>query len=68
MSNTNIIKKRLSRVVLATLISSLFIITVWLVGSYWLLNSQWLPERISQFEGIEVRWSRELAATLDAGK
>ncbi|MGP9796584.1 hypothetical protein ACT3UJ_04395 [Halomonas sp. 86] len=58
MSNTNITKKRLSRVVLATLISSLFIITVWLVGSYWLLNSQWLPERISQFEGIEVRWSQ----------
>lgn len=58
MSNTNIAKKRLSRFALATLVSVLFIIAVWLMGSYWLLNSQWLPNRISQFEGIEIHWSQ----------
>ncbi|RUR37938.1 hypothetical protein [Vreelandella populi] len=58
MPNTNIAQKRLLRFALAMLISVLFIIAVWLMGSYWLLNSQWLPKRISQFEGIEIRWSQ----------
>ena len=58
MPNTNIAQNRLLRFALATLISVLFIIAVWLMGSYWLLNSQWLPTWISQFEGIEIRWSQ----------
>ncbi|RUR33622.1 hypothetical protein [Vreelandella nanhaiensis] len=58
MPNTNVAQKRLLRFALATLISVLFIIAVWLMGSHWLLNSQWLPNRISQFEGIEIRWSQ----------
>ena len=32
------------------------LVIVWLVGSYWLLNSHWLPQRLSQLEGIEIRW------------
>ncbi|MBZ5486261.1 hypothetical protein HW452_01805 [Halomonas aquamarina] len=58
MPNTSIAKKRLARLALATLISVAFIIAVWLAGSHWLLNSQWLPNRISQFEGIDIRWSQ----------
>jgi len=30
---------------------------VWAFGSTWLLNSQWLPKRLSQIEGVEVRWT-----------
>lgn len=58
MPNTNIAKKRLPRFVLATLIGAVFIVAIWLIGSYWLLNSQWLPNKISQFEGVEIRWSQ----------
>ena len=58
MPNTNIAKKRLPRFALATLIGVVFIVAIWLIGSYWLLNSQWLPNKISQFEGVEIRWSQ----------
>lgn len=58
MSDTNTRKNRLPRLLLRVLISLLFIILIWVVGSYWLLNSQWLPARISQFEGIEIRWEQ----------
>ncbi|EHJ92586.1 hypothetical protein KUC_2543 [Vreelandella boliviensis LC1] len=40
------------------LIGLLFLILIWVAGSYWLLNSQWLPARISQFEGIDIRWEQ----------
>ncbi|MGO2581646.1 MAG: hypothetical protein ACTH7Y_13490 [Halomonas sp.] len=58
MSNANTRKKRLPRLLLSMLIGLLFIIAIWVAGSYWLLNSQWLPERISQFDGIEIRWEQ----------
>ena len=58
MSDTNTRKNRLPRLLLRVLISLLFIILIWVVGSYWLLNSQWLPARIAQFEGIEIRWEQ----------
>lgn len=40
------------------MIGLLFIILVWVAGSYWLLNSQWLPARLSQFEGVDIRWEQ----------
>ena len=51
-------KKRLPRLLLRLLVGLLFILLIWVAGSYWLLNSQWLPERISQFEGIDIRWEQ----------
>lgn len=58
MSDANTRKKRLPRLLLKVLIGLLFIILIWMAGSYWLLNSQWLPARISQFDGIEIRWDQ----------
>lgn len=49
--------KFLPRVLLIVLVSALVVALLWLLGSYWLLNSQWLPQRISQIDGVEVRWS-----------
>ncbi|MGP9766540.1 hypothetical protein ACT3UM_12495 [Halomonas sp. AOP13-D3-9] len=56
MSDANTAKNRLPRLLLRVLIGLLFLILFWVVGSYWLLNSQWLPTRISQFEGVDIRW------------
>ena len=58
MSDANTRKNRLHHLLLRVLIGLLFIILIWVVGSYWLLNSQWLPARISQFEGIDIRWDQ----------
>ncbi|TVP46184.1 MAG: hypothetical protein EA345_13170 [Halomonas sp.] len=58
MSDANTRKYRLPRLLLRVLIGLLFIILIWVAGSYWLLNSQWLPTRISQIEGIDVSWDR----------
>lgn len=58
MSDANTRKNRLPRLLLWVLIGFLFIIFIWVAGSYWLLNSQWLPTRISQIEGVQVRWDR----------
>ncbi|BBI63339.1 hypothetical protein HSBAA_46450 [Vreelandella sulfidaeris] len=68
MPDANTRKKRLPRLLLRLLIGLLFIILIWVAGSYWLLNSQWLPERISQFEGIDIRWEQAPASTLGAGE
>ena len=58
MSDVNTRKNRLPRLLFRVLIGLLFIILIWVAGSYWLLNSQWLPKRISQFEGIDIRWEQ----------
>ena len=58
MSDANTRKKSPPRLLLRILIGLLLIILIWLAGSYWLLNSQWLPARISQFEGIDIRWEQ----------
>lgn len=58
MSDANTRKNRLPCLLLKVLIGLLFIILIWVAGSYWLLNSQWLPARISQFDGIEIRWDQ----------
>ncbi|NVF12636.1 hypothetical protein [Vreelandella maris] len=58
MSDANTRKNRLPRLLFRVLIGVLFIILIWVAGSYWLLNSQWLPKRISQFEGIDIRWEQ----------
>ncbi|KUJ87847.1 MAG: hypothetical protein XD36_1685 [Halomonas sp. 54_146] len=58
MLDANTGKNRLPRLLLRVLIGLLFIILIWVAGSYWLLNSQWLPARISQFEGIDIRWEQ----------
>ncbi|OJA05233.1 hypothetical protein [Halomonas sp. QHL1] len=58
MPDANTRKNRLPRLLLRVLISLLFLILIWVAGSYWLLNSQWLPARISQFEGIDIRWEQ----------
>lgn len=58
MPDANIPKNRLPRLLFRVLIGLLFIILIWVAGSYWLLNSQWLPKRISQFEGIDIRWEQ----------
>ena len=58
MSDANTRKNRLPRLLFRVLIGLLFIILIWVAGSYWLLNSQWLPKRISQFEGIDIRWEQ----------
>lgn len=58
MPDANTRKNRLPRLLLRVLIGLLFIILLWVAGSYWLLNSQWLPTRISQFEGIDIRWEQ----------
>ncbi|OWV30729.1 hypothetical protein [Halomonas campaniensis] len=58
MPDANTRKNRLPRLLLRVLIGLLFIILIWVAGSYWLLNSQWLPARISQFEGIDIRWEQ----------
>ncbi|CEP35169.1 MULTISPECIES: hypothetical protein [unclassified Halomonas] len=58
MSDANTAKNRLPRLLLRVLIGLLFLILIWVVGSYWLLNSQWLPARISQFEGVDIRWEK----------
>ncbi len=58
MSDANTRKNRLPRLLRRVLIGLLFILFTWVAGSYWLLNSQWLPERISQFEGIDIRWEQ----------
>lgn len=31
---------------------------LWFAGSHWLVNSAWLPQRLSQPEGIEIRWDK----------
>lgn len=49
--------KRLLRLLIITLLSALVATLVWVLGSTWLLNSQWLPKRLSQIEGVEVRWT-----------
>ncbi|MDR5897638.1 hypothetical protein QC823_01330 [Halomonas vilamensis] len=51
-------KRRLPRWLAITLALALGFVALWLAGSYWLLNSQWLPNRISQIDGVEVRWSQ----------
>ncbi|MCL7931035.1 hypothetical protein [Halomonas llamarensis] len=51
-------KRRWPRWLAITLALTLGLVTLWLAGSYWLLNSQWLPKRISQIEGVEVRWDQ----------
>ncbi|CAO1666638.1 AsmA-like C-terminal domain-containing protein [Halomonas sp. NYA30] len=58
MPDANTRKNRLPRLLFRVLIGLLFIILIWVAGSYWLLNSQWLPKRISQFEGIDIRWEQ----------
>lgn len=58
MSDANIRRNRLPRQLLRLLIGLLFIIVIWVAGSYWLLNSPWLPARISQLEGIDIRWEK----------
>ena len=58
MSDANTRKNRLPRLLRRALVGLLFILFTWVAGSYWLLNSQWLPERISQFEGIDIRWEQ----------
>ncbi|MDN7132919.1 hypothetical protein JNO04_11235 [Halomonas sp. MC140] len=58
MSDASKRKNCLPRLLLRVLIGLLFIVAIWVAGSYWLLNSQWLPERISQFDGIEIRWEQ----------
>lgn len=58
MPDANTRKNRLPRLLMRVLISLLFLILIWVAGSYWLLNSQWLPARISQFEGIDIRWEQ----------
>lgn len=58
MPDANTCKKRLYRLLSKVLIGLLFTILIWVAGSYWLLNSQWLPARISQFEGIDIRWDQ----------
>ncbi|WGI24369.1 hypothetical protein QEN58_13650 [Halomonas alkaliantarctica] len=58
MPDANARKNRLPRLLRRVLISLLFLILIWVVGSYWLLNSQWLPARISQFEGIDIHWEQ----------
>jgi hypothetical protein len=57
MSNERPISKRLPRVLFITLLGALVIALMWSFGSTWLLNSQWLPQRISQIEGVDVRWT-----------
>lgn len=57
MSNESSNKTFLPRVLLITLASVGMIALLWLFGSTWLLNSQWLPQRISEMDGVEVRWS-----------
>lgn len=44
------------RVVAWLVAGFVILIIAWLVGSYWLLNSHWLPQRLSQLDGIEIRW------------
>jgi hypothetical protein len=51
-------KRRLPRWLAITLALTLGLVALWFAGSYWLLNSQWLPKRISQIEGVEVRWNQ----------
>ena len=58
MSDVNTRKNRLPRLLLRVLIGLLFFIFIWVAGSYWLLNSEWLPTRISQFEGVDIRWDQ----------
>ncbi|MEH6640873.1 hypothetical protein [Vreelandella glaciei] len=58
MPDANTRKNRLPRLLFRVLIGLLFIILIWVAGSYWLLNCQWLPKRISQFEGIDIRWDQ----------
>lgn len=57
MPNKYLRSKRLPRILLLTLLSALIAALVWVFGSSWLLNSQWLPKRLSQIEGVEVRWT-----------
>ncbi|UYV18265.1 hypothetical protein K1Y77_12320 [Halomonas qaidamensis] len=57
MPNENPRSKRLPRVLIILLLSALVATLVWVGGSTWLLNSQWLPERLSQIEGVDVRWT-----------
>ncbi len=58
MSDVNTRKNRLPHLMQRVLIGLLFFILIWVAGSYWLLNSQWLPTRISQFEGVDIRWDK----------
>lgn len=58
MPDANIRKNRLPRLLNRVLIALLLFTLIWVAGSYWLLNSQWLPARISQFEGIDIRWKQ----------
>ena len=58
MPDANTRKNRLPRLLFRGLIGLLFIILIWVAGSYWLLNSQWLPARIAQFEGIDIHWEK----------
>ncbi|WAM51170.1 hypothetical protein [Vreelandella venusta] len=57
MPKENLRSKRLPRILIITLLSALIATLVWVFGSTWLLNSQWLPKRLSQIEGVEVRWT-----------
>ncbi|MFN2410109.1 MAG: hypothetical protein ABR539_07410 [Halomonas sp.] len=66
MPNKRHRSKRLSRILLITLLSALIVALIWLIGGTWLLNSQWLPQQISRIEGVEVRWSN--AQSLHPGR
>lgn len=57
MTNTKHAPRRLPRLLVITLLSALLVALTWLIGSTWLLNSQWLPQRISQIDGVEIRWT-----------
>ncbi|AVI64108.1 hypothetical protein [Halomonas sp. GFAJ-1] len=57
MTNSKHAPRRLPRLLLIALLSALLVALTWLIGSTWLLNSQWLPQRISQIDGVEIRWT-----------
>ena len=66
MPNQRPRSKRLSHILLITLVGVLTVALIWLLGSAWLLNSQWLPQQLSKIEGVEVRWSN--AQSLHPGR
>lgn len=66
MPNQSLSAKRLPRILFITLLSTLIVALIWLLGGNWLLNSQWLPQQLSRIEGIEVRWSN--AKSLHPGR
>ncbi|PCF97116.1 hypothetical protein [Vreelandella nigrificans] len=66
MTNQQYMPHRLLRILLIALFSALLIALTWLLGSAWLLNSQWLPQRISQIDGVDIRWTE--ATSLHPGR